>query len=51
MGSIHKIGPARQGFHRKFGKHEVTAIDSNKLTIAFDRAGEKQVVDGFVERV
>jgi DNA helicase-2/ATP-dependent DNA helicase PcrA len=27
------------------------AIDGNKLTIAFDRAGKKRVVDSFVERV
>jgi hypothetical protein len=27
------------------------AIDGNKLTIAFDKAGEKRVVDSFVERV
>jgi DNA helicase-2/ATP-dependent DNA helicase PcrA len=29
----------------------VVAIDGNKLTIAFDKAGEKRVVDSFVERV
>jgi DNA helicase-2/ATP-dependent DNA helicase PcrA len=29
----------------------VTNIDGNKLTIQFDRAGEKRVVDSFVERV
>ena len=38
-------------FHQKFGNGNVTAIDGNKLTIAFDRAGEKRVVDSFVERV
>jgi DNA helicase II / ATP-dependent DNA helicase PcrA len=27
------------------------AIDGNKLTIACDKAGEKRVVDSFVERV
>ncbi|MGC1778855.1 MAG: UvrD-helicase domain-containing protein [Xanthobacteraceae bacterium] len=37
-------------FHQKFGNGNVTAIDGNKLTIAFDRAGEKRVVDSFVER-
>jgi hypothetical protein len=26
-------------------------VDGNKLTIHFDKAGEKRVVDGFVERV
>ncbi len=38
-------------FHQKFGNGDVTAVDGNKLTIAFDRAGEKRVVDSFVERV
>jgi DNA helicase-2/ATP-dependent DNA helicase PcrA len=38
-------------FHQKFGNGNVTYIDGNKLTIAFDRAGEKRVVDSFVERV
>jgi DNA helicase II / ATP-dependent DNA helicase PcrA len=38
-------------FHQKFGNGNITAIDGNKLTIAFDRAGEKRVVDSFVERV
>ena len=28
----------------------VALIDGNKLTIAFDKAGEKRVVDSFVER-
>ncbi len=38
-------------FHHKFGNGNVIAIDGNKLTIAFDKAGEKRVVDSFVERV
>jgi DNA helicase II / ATP-dependent DNA helicase PcrA len=38
-------------FHQKFGNGNVTAIDGNKLTIQFDRAGEKRVVDSFVERL
>jgi DNA helicase II / ATP-dependent DNA helicase PcrA len=38
-------------FHQKFGNGNVTAIDGNKLTIQFDRAGEKRVVDSFVGRV
>jgi DNA helicase-2/ATP-dependent DNA helicase PcrA len=38
-------------FHIKFGNGDVTAVDGNKLTIAFDKAGEKRVVDSFVERV
>ena len=38
-------------FHQKFGNGNVTAVDGNKLTILFDKAGEKRVVDSFVERV
>jgi ATP-dependent DNA helicase UvrD/PcrA len=38
-------------FHQKFGNGNVTAVDGNKLTIVFDKAGEKRVVDSFVERV
>ncbi|WBU28680.1 UvrD-helicase domain-containing protein [Rhodopseudomonas palustris] len=37
-------------FHQKFGYGHVTKIDGNKLTIVFDKAGEKKVVDSFVER-
>ncbi len=37
-------------FHQKFGNGNVTAVDGNKLTIRFDKAGEKRVVDSFVER-
>jgi DNA helicase-2/ATP-dependent DNA helicase PcrA len=38
-------------FHQKFGNGNVVAVDGNKLTIAFDKAGEKRVVDSFVDRV
>ncbi len=38
-------------FHQKFGYGKVVKIDGNKLTIAFEKAGEKKVVDSFVERV
>src|SRR4051812_26009811 len=37
-------------FHQKFGYGNVVKIDGNKLTIAFDKAGEKHVVDSFVQR-
>ncbi|WP_133707052.1 ATP-dependent helicase [Rhizobium sp. BK313] len=38
-------------FHIKFGNGNVCEIEGNKLTIDFDRAGQKRVLDGFVERV
>ena len=37
-------------FHQKFGYGRVARVDGNKLTIAFDKAGEKKVVDSFVTR-
>jgi DNA helicase II / ATP-dependent DNA helicase PcrA len=37
-------------FHQKFGYGQVVKIDGNKLTIHFEKAGEKKVVDSFVER-
>ncbi|WP_119268284.1 ATP-dependent helicase [Taklimakanibacter deserti] len=36
-------------FHQKFGYGRVTHVDGNKLTIDFDKAGEKRVLDSFVE--
>ena len=37
-------------FHQKFGPGTVAAIDGNKLTVDFDKAGRKMVLDSFVER-
>ncbi|MGQ0671249.1 MAG: UvrD-helicase domain-containing protein [Hyphomicrobium sp.] len=34
--------------HQKFGPGSVTGVDGNKLTIRFDHAGTKRVVDSFV---
>jgi DNA helicase-2/ATP-dependent DNA helicase PcrA len=38
-------------FHQKFGNGRVIRVDGNKLTIDFDKAGEKRVIDSFVERI
>ena len=38
-------------FHQKFGNGNIIAIEGDRLTIAFDKAGDKKVVAGFVERV
>ncbi|HZZ87983.1 MAG TPA: UvrD-helicase domain-containing protein [Caulobacteraceae bacterium] len=38
-------------FHVKFGYGAVRHIEGNKLTVAFEKAGEKKVIDSFVERV
>jgi DNA helicase-2/ATP-dependent DNA helicase PcrA len=50
-GTVSEFGVGDRVFHQKFGNGNVVAVDGNKLTIAFDKAGEKRVVDSFVERV
>jgi len=37
-------------FHQKFGMGNVRSIDGDKLEIAFDKAGNKKVVAGFVSK-
>jgi DNA helicase-2/ATP-dependent DNA helicase PcrA len=37
-------------FHQKFGYGTVTAVDQNRLDVRFDKAGDKRVLDSFVER-
>ena len=37
-------------FHQKFGYGTIRSADGNKLTVAFEKAGEKKVLDGFVEK-
>ncbi len=36
-------------FHTKFGPGSVAAVDGNKLTVDFDKAGRKMVLDSFVQ--
>lgn len=38
-------------FHMKFGNGNITAINGNKLTISFDKAGEKRVLDSFIKKI
>jgi DNA helicase II / ATP-dependent DNA helicase PcrA len=49
-GAVSEFAIGDRVFHLKFGNGNVTAVDGNKLTIAFDKAGEKRVVDAYVER-
>ncbi|MEN5144701.1 UvrD-helicase domain-containing protein [Brevundimonas diminuta] len=37
-------------FHQKFGYGQVRAVEGNKLVVSFDKAGEKKVIDTFVEK-
>ena len=36
-------------FHIKFGPGDVAAVDGNKLTVDFDKAGRKMVLESFVQ--
>jgi DNA helicase-2/ATP-dependent DNA helicase PcrA len=40
--------PGSRVFHQKFGYGTVRAVDGDKLEIAFDKAGDKKVIAGFV---
>ncbi|MGD9967687.1 MAG: ATP-dependent helicase [Hyphomonadaceae bacterium] len=35
-------------FHQKFGYGRISAVEGNKLTVEFEKAGEKRVIDSFV---
>ena len=37
-------------FHQKFGYGRISFVEGNKLTVEFDKAGEKRVIDQFVQR-
>ena len=38
-------------FHQKFGYGRIKEIDHNKLLIAFEKAGEKKVLDDYVKKI
>ncbi|MGE0257552.1 MAG: ATP-dependent helicase [Alphaproteobacteria bacterium] len=51
---IRRVGGFAVGdrvFHQKFGYGTVRAVEDNKLAIDFEHAGDKNVMDAFVERV
>jgi len=47
-GSPSKFGKGDRVFHVKFGPGSVAEVDGNKLTVDFDKAGRKMVLDSFV---
>jgi DNA helicase-2/ATP-dependent DNA helicase PcrA len=50
---IRRVGGFAVGdrvFHQKFGYGAVTAVEGDKLAIAFEHAGAKNVLDAYVER-
>lgn len=42
--------PGARVFHIKFGPGSVASVDGNKLTVDFDKAGRKMVLDSFVQK-
>jgi DNA helicase-2/ATP-dependent DNA helicase PcrA len=49
-GPTSDFGVGARIFHIKFGPGDVFAVDGNKLTVDFDKAGRKMVLDAFVQR-
>jgi DNA helicase-2/ATP-dependent DNA helicase PcrA len=50
---VRKVGSFAVGdrvFHQKFGYGSITDVEDNKLSIHFDVAGDKKVMDAYVER-
>ncbi|HEY3912831.1 MAG TPA: UvrD-helicase domain-containing protein [Stellaceae bacterium] len=49
---IRRVGGFSVGervFHQKFGYGTIIAVEDNKLSIRFEHAGDKKVMDGYVE--
>ena len=38
-------------FHQKFGYGKVLAVDDDRLEVLFEKAGQKRLLDRFVEKV
>ena len=49
-GTTANFNEGERVFHIKFGYGAVASVDGNKLTIDFEKAGRKMVLEGFVER-
>ena len=47
-GSRYKVG--ERVLHLKYGHGRVAAIEGNKLTIDFESAGRKKVLESFVQK-
>ncbi len=47
-GAAGRLKPGTRVFHQKFGYGLVSEIEGDKLTVAFEKAGEKKVVASYV---
>ncbi len=45
-----RFRPGDRVFHLKFGNGNVAAVEGNKLTVDFDKAGQKRVLEGYVQK-
>lgn len=45
-----KFSTGDRVFHVKFGPGTVSAVEGNKITVDFDKAGQKRVVDSFLDK-
>ncbi|WP_342361325.1 ATP-dependent helicase [Terrarubrum flagellatum] len=48
-GAVSRFSEGDRVFHQKFGAGAVAFVDGNKLTVDFDKAGRKMVLENFVE--
>ena len=49
MTSSNKFNEGQRVFHQKFGMGTVLSLESDKLNITFDKAGEKRVISSYVK--
>ncbi|KAA6206698.1 MAG: ATP-dependent DNA helicase [Candidatus Tokpelaia sp.] len=45
------LKPGDRVFHLKFGNGTISAMEDDKLTVDFDKAGQKRVLAGYVEKL
>ncbi len=50
-GHVSQFNVGERIFHEKFGYGRIAEIDGNKLTIDFEKAGQKKVVESFVRKL
>ncbi len=48
-GAASRFGLGERVFHVKFGPGTVSVVDGNKLTVDFDKAGRKMVLESFLQ--
>jgi DNA helicase II / ATP-dependent DNA helicase PcrA len=49
IGRVGGFAVGSRVFHQKFGYGTVTEVEDNRLAVHFDVAGDKKVMDAYVE--